>query len=825
MKSSAAGLSRVEVLKRLKRFGKNVLVEEKKRHWVVDLLLEFRNPMVIILVVAAGVSGIFGEVLNAVIILMIVMFSTLLNFFQERKAGDAAKKLSEGLKTQVTAIRDGLKIDIKLEDVVPGELIFLSAGDLVPADARVVEAKDFFVNQSALTGESFPVEKSDLELHDKSPGLSQMDNIVFSGTNVVTGTATVLVLKTGRETEFGKIASSLNKREPQTEFTNGINQFSMLIMKMTLMIVLAITFFNIVLKKDLLDSFLFAIAVAVGLTPELLPMILSVNMSTGSVRMAKKGVIVKKLIAIPNFGSMDTLCTDKTGTLTEDRIVLVKYNDIFGNESEEVLLHAYLNSFFETGIANPMDQAVKEFKEIDLKGYKKIDEIPFDFLRRRMSVVVEKAGKRTLICKGAPEGIFVTCDTYLKGGKKLKLTKISLKAAEMVYQDLSRDGYRVLALGSKEVKNGRKVYEIGDEAGLTLMGFVAFLDPAKTDVKEVVQNLEKAGVTIKIITGDNELVTQRICAELKIPVKGVLLGEAIDGMTDDALKVAAEKNTIFARFSPDEKNRVIRALQAGGHVVGYMGDGINDAPSLRTADVGISVNNAVDVAKESADMILTEKNLQVLLDGILEGRRTFGNSMKYIMMGVSSNFGNMFSVIGAVIFLPFLPMLPIQILLNNLLYDCSQITIPGDDVDIEYVAKPKRWNMSFVQKFMITFGLISSFFDFVTFFLLFGVFGANAATFQTGWFVESLATQTFIIHIIRTRKIPFVESRASLGLTVSTILVVLVGWLLPFTAVGRFFGFVALPPAIMVSLGAVVAVYLVTVEVGKRMFYKVMKVG
>jgi len=808
--TSKQGLKETDAIKRLKTFGKNTLVEENHHSIVLDFLVQFKNPMVLILAFAATISFIFGEGIEGIIILLIILSSTTLNVLQEKKAGNAAQKLKESLKTQVTVIREGKKRDIKLEGIVPGDLIFLNAGDLVPADARIIEAKDFFVNQSALTGESFPVEKSNLTLKNNQASLAELSNIVFSGTNVVTGTATALVLTTGKETEFGKISHSLSKQEEQTEFTKGINKFSNLILKITFIIVMAIFFFNIILKKDVLESFLFAIAVAVGLTPELLPMILSVNMSTGSVRMAKKGVIVKKLVAIPDFGSMDILCTDKTGTLTEDRIALVKYTDTTGADSQEVLLHAYLNSSYQTGITNPMDEAVKKYKHIDLTPFKKIDEIPFDFLRKRMSVVVEKDGKRILICKGAPEEIFQQCHNYKP-------------EAEKIYYQLSKEGYRVLAIAIKSVNEGKKVYEIHDEANLSLLGFIAFLDPPKSDVKDVAKKLGKAGVTMKIITGDNELVTKRICSELHIPVKGVLLGHQIDGLTDDALRIAVEKNTIFARFSPDEKNRIIHALKSNGHVVGYMGDGINDAPSLKTADVGISVSNAVDVAKESADIILTEKSLEVLLDGILEGRKTFGNSMKYIKMGVSSNFGNMFSVIGAVLFLPFLPMLPLQILLNNLLYDISQITIPGDHVDEEYIAKPKRWNMAFVKKFMIMFGLISSLFDFITFFVLFKVFELPAHAFQTGWFIESLATQTFIIHMIRTKKIPFIQSRASRGLMISTLVIVAIGWILPFTMLGEFFSFTPLSSTILIAIAIIVFCYLCTVEIGKRIFYKFIK--
>lgn len=819
LKSSLSGLSDKEFEIRLKKYGKNVLVEERKNHWFFDLLIHFNNPLVLILVGAAIISAVFGEQINAVIILIIILFSTLLNFIQERKAGDAARKLKEGLKTTATLIRNNKKKEVKIENIVPGDIIFLCAGDLVPADSLVLESKDFFVNQSALTGESFPVEKTYLTSRTLNKSIAELDNIVFSGTNVETGTAKVIALKTDSHTEIGKIAQTLKKPEQQTSFTLGINQFSNLIMRTTLIVVFLVFFINIVLKREVFDSFLFAIAIAVGLTPELLPMILSVTMGKGSIEMAKRGVIVKKLSSIPSFGSMDILCTDKTGTLTKDHIELIQYNDVHGNKSEEVLLYAYLNSIHQTGIVNPMDNAVRNYKKLNIKGFKKIDEIPFDFMRKRMSVIMEKQNKRTLICKGAPEEIFKVCKNVLHSGKNLKFDEKRKNEAIKLYEELSKDGYRVLAIAIKDIKSQHRIYPVSEEINLTLIGFISFLDPPKESAKKVIRELDKSGIQIKIITGDNEFVTKKICEKLGIKVEGVLLSSQIDGLTDDALKIAAHNNTIFARFSPDEKNRIIRALQSGGHTVGYMGDGINDAPSLKTADIGISVNNAVDVAKESADMVLTQKDLRVLYHGVLEGRKTFGNSMKYIMMGISSNFGNMFSVIGAVLYLPYLPMLPLQILLNNLLYDISQITIPTDKVDQEYIEKPRKWDMPFVQKFMIVFGLISSAFDFLTFFVLYQVFSLQEGAFQTGWFIESLATQTLIIHFIRTKKIPFIQSRASKGLTMSTILIVLIGWLIPFSPIAHIFGFVPLSKQILFVIAGIVLLYLITIEFAKRIFY------
>ncbi len=812
LKSSLKGITQKESEKRLKEYGRNVLVEDKNSFWLFELLAQFKDPMIIILLIAAIVSAFIQEVADAIIIVFIVILSTVLDFYQERKAGNAARKLQEHLSSKAKIIRSGKIQIIEIKNICIGDIISLEAGDLIPADARVISCKDFFVNQSALTGESFPVEKTGALIKSKKHSFQELDNIILTGTNVTTGTAMAIVLKTGANTEFGKISRNLNQKEDESGFIEGIKEFSTLILQVTFVVVLMVFLINSILKHDILESFLLAVAVAVGLTPELLPMILSVTMSIGSVRMSKKGVIVKKLMAIPNFGSMDILCTDKTGTLTEDKIVLVKYIDIKGKESQDVLINAYLNSHYQTGIKSPLDDAVLKYEKISTVKYRKIDEIPFDFFRKRLSVVVENEKERFLICKGAPEAILNVCKNCSNKNKIL-----------VEYKKLSAEGYRVLAVAKKTIKNQKHIYEVKDEKDLTLLGFIAFLDPPKFDVKETLKNIANSGVKIKIITGDNELVTQKICSELDIEISGILFGAEISSMTDDALKVSVEKNTIFARFSPDEKNRIINALKSNGHIVGYMGDGINDAPSLKAANVGISVENAVDIAKESADIVLTHKNLKELLEGILEGRKTFGNSMKYIMMSISSNFGNMFSIIGAVIFLPYMPMLPIQILLNNLMYDFSQLPIPNDKVDDEYVTSPKHWDISFIKKFMIVFGLISSIYDFITFYVLYAVFNANAATFQTGWFIESLATQTLIIHIIRTKKTPFIESTATASLIFGTLLVVILGAILPYTSLGKIFGFSPLSSDVLFAISIIVIAYLITVEIGKRIFYRYVK--
>ncbi|HTX86774.1 MAG TPA: magnesium-translocating P-type ATPase [Candidatus Nanoarchaeia archaeon] len=818
LKSNVKGLSDSEVRCRLNDFGENVLAREKKLAVVLEFLSKFKSPLIILLFVAAIISAYFGQVVNAAIIALMIVSSGVLDFFEEHNAGQAVKKLLETIKTTTTVIRGGEPREIKISQVAVGDIIFLNSGDLVPADCRVISAKDFFVNQSALTGESIPSEKFERPVEADHKTFAELENMIFAGTNIISGSANAVAVSTGRSTEFGKIAGSLARPQEKSEFEDGIVHFGYFIMKIILFLVMFIFLFNAIFRHQILESFLFSVAIAVGITPELLPMIMSITMSRGSLLMAKKGAIVKKLSAIPNFGSMDILCTDKTGTLTEGKISLVKYVDSSGNNSEKVLEYAYLNSFYQTGIENPLDKAVIEYKKIDIDGYKKIDEIPYDFARKRMSVVVED-GERLLITKGAPEEVFNCCATFSYNGETHPFGAEERDRANRYYEDLSREGYRVLALAVARIDREKKVFFKEDECNLEFRGFIAFLDPPKKGVKKILEGLEKVGITIKIITGDNELVTKKICEEINLPYRGVLLGEEIKNLSVEALRRRVETTTIFARFSPADKNRVILALRGNGHVVGYLGDGINDAPSLRTADVGISVNNAVDVAKESADIVLVHKSLQILRDGVIEGRKVFGNTMKYILMGLSSNFGNMFSAAGAVIFLPFLPMLPVQILLNNFIYDVSQLTIPTDNVDDEWVIKAKRWNIKFIRRFMLFIGPISSIFDFSTFFLFYFVFRVSEGGFQTAWFLESLMTQTLVIHFIRTKRLPFIQSRPSLPLVLSTFSAVIIGWIIPFTIVGRFFGLVPLPLYMLGAIIGTVIIYLGLVEIGKRIFY------
>jgi Mg2+-importing ATPase len=823
LETSLNGLASQEAERRLEVYGRNELARKKKRAAIVEFLLHFRSPLIIILLLAGAISGILRELPNMIIIFSIVFLSVILDFYQESKASRAAEMLKEKVTTTATVLRDNVKSEVKLSEIVPGDIIYLSAGDITPADARVVTAKDLFINQSALTGESFPVEKIPAPVKVKDASITEWSNYLFMGTSIVSGTSTAVVVKTGGSTEYGKIAKRLVEKAPETEFERGIRGFGFLIMQVTFLLVLFVFFINAFRSPDtdgVLKALLFSVALAVGLTPELLPMIITVNLSKGAIAMSKKGVIVKRLSSIENFGSMNVLCTDKTGTLTENQIQLVLHVDMEGNDDEKVLLYSFLNSYYQTGLKSPLDEAILKHQEIDIKGFQKIDEVPFDFVRRRVSIVTEHERQRFLIAKGAPEEIIKVCSYCEVGGIVADLTEEFRKKIEQKYYDLSSEGFRVLGVSYKTLKEEKTVYSVNDECDLVFLGFVAFLDPPKETAKESLQLLSKAGIELKILTGDNELVTRKTCEELGFEVKSVVSGSEIFEMHDDALARVVEEANVFARVTPAQKDRIINLLKSNGHVVGFMGDGINDAPSLKTSDVSVSVDNAVDVAKESADIILLKKDLTVLGEGVLEGRKTFGNTMKYVMMGVSSNFGNMFSVAGASLFLPFLPMLPIQILLNNLLYDFSQSTITTDNIDDEYVEKPKRWDIPFIRRFMVSLGPVSSLFDFLTFFIMLLVFNATEPLFQTAWFLESLCTQTLVIFVIRTRRMPFYKSKPSRLLLLSSLAVVGFALIMPFTLIGDLFDFVMPPPAFFVVLAILLGAYLVLAEVVKNWFYK-----
>lgn len=817
-----AGLSGAEAERRLKQWGENTVVRTRRLGPAIIFLQKFTSPLLLILIVASIFALFLGERTNAAIILFMVVVSGVLDFVNSYRSGKAVEKMISKVVTTARVLRDGKEADIPLKYVVPGDIVRLIPGNVVPADCRILRADDFFVNQSALTGESFPAEK---RAQDDAPARSanplERRDLVFMGTGVVTGYATAEVLQTGLHTQFGTIAEHVRATSQDTEFERGIKGFSVFIMRITFLLVSVVFLVNALMGRNVLESFIFAVAIAIGLTPELLPVILSVSLSGGSLSMAKKDVVVKNLPAIQNLGSMDLLCTDKTGTLTEDHIELVKYTDSHGETSEDVFVHAYLVSAYLTGVPNPLDTAIEKFRTIDVKPFKKIDEVPFDFSRRRQSVVVEHEGRRLLVTRGAPEFVFPVIEKYQEHHEAKVVSARDHDRIVKQFENLSADGFRVLAVAVKEVPvDKRTVYEHSEETQMTFVGFASFLDPPKKTVMRAIAELEHRGVEVKILTGDNELLTQKICREIALPVSGVLIGKDIDALSDDQLAARGKETTIFARVNPVQKERIIKLFRTHGRVVGYLGDGINDAPALHAADVGISVNNAVEVAKEAADIILLKKSLHVLRDGVLEGRRTFQNTMKYMMMGLSSNFGNMFSMTVASMVLPFLPMLPAQILLNNFLYDSSQVTIPSDNVDAETLKSPPRWNIHFIRRYMAVFGMVSSFFDFITFGVLLMVFKLAEGQFQTGWFIESLTTQILVIHIIRTRKVPFLQSRPSRLLLVSTVAFIAIAWGLIFSPIREVFSFTALPPLVPVVMIWITITYLGAVEITKRIFFR-----
>ena len=821
LSATPAGLTSTEAADRLKQFGLNVLRPPRKRALALQFLAKFKNPLVILLLVASAISAFTGDVTSFLIISSIVVMSVTLDFIQEYRAGKEVEQLRQSVAIRVQALRDGKSIEIPAANLVPGDVVLLSAGDLVPGDGRVLAAKDFFVKQALLTGESYPVEKFPRDLPDAGQDMADAVNSVFMGTSVVSGSATVLICRTGPNTAMGGISDTLTTKAPPTAFEQGTQRFGLLIMRFTILLVLFVVLVNAFFHRPWLESFLFAVALAVGLTPELLPMIVSVTLARGAMRMAKKKVIVKRLESIQNLGSMDVLCTDKTGTLTEARIHLERHVDALGRDSSRVLELAYLNSFFESGLRSPMDDAILEHKEIEITAWKKIDEVPFDFERRRVSVIVDNGQKRLLVVKGAPEDILRLSTQYEENGETdlKELDEAGLAKIRSLSETFARDGFRVLGVAWKRMETGEHHAVIGDETALIFAGFAAFFDPPKQSAQAALAKLTHAGVAVKVVTGDNELVTRYICEKLGLPIAGILTGAEMQGMDDYALSARVENVNLFCRVNPAQKNRVILALKQRGRVVGYMGDGINDAPSLHSADIGISVDSAVDVAKSAAEMILLEKDLNVLYDGVVEGRHTFVNVMKYIMMGTSSNFGNMFSMAGATLFLPFLPMLPVQILLNNLLYDVSEIPIPLDSVDEEYLTKPRHWDMNFIRNFMLVVGPVSSIFDFITFYIMLHLFHAGEKLFHTGWFVESMATQVLVIFIIRTRRNPF-KSHPNIWLTLSSLSVVFLAVVLPFTPLGGYFGFVPPSLSFYTIVAGLVFFYLIAVEVIKHWFFR-----
>jgi Mg2+-importing ATPase len=814
VRASRGGLTTEEARRRLAEVGPNEPARAPRTAGLVQILLLLANPLVIILLIASAASALLGERVNASIIVVMVTLSVVLNFVQTYRSHRVADRLRDAVAPTAIVCRDATWNQIRRRDLVPGDVVRLAAGDRVPADARLLEARDLHVQQAALTGESMPTEKDSADLAAPPRQPADARNVVFLGTSVVSGTATVLVVATGPATAFGDIAARLSVRPPETEFERGTRRFAFLITRTVFFLVLFVLLAGALLHHAFLESLLFAVALAVGLTPEFLPMISAVTLSRGAAHMARHKVVVKHLEAIENFGSMDVLCSDKTGTLTSGAMVLDRHLDPFGQASERPLILAQVNSTHQTGIKSPLDEAILKRGGVVNNGYRKIDEIPFDFERRRLSVVVEDSRGRLLITKGAPEAVIDCCTAYEIDARQAPLNQATRARCEATYSELSAHGSRVLAVAYAAAP-AQNVYSARDERGLVLAGFVTFFDPPMDGVAEALRALRRDGVTVKILTGDNARVAQHVCGQVGLDSARVVGGDEIERMTDGALAAVAERATVFARVSPAQKNRIILALKSRNHVVGFLGDGINDAPSIHTADVGVSVATAVDVAKDAADIILLERDLNVLHAGILEGRRAFGNVMKYLLMGTSSNFGNMFSMAGAFLFLPFLPMLPTQILLNNFLYDLAQITIPTDNVDDAFIRTPQRWNIGIIQQFMVVIGPLSSIYDFLTFGVLLWAFHASEALFQTGWFVESLATQTLVLFVIRTAGNPW-RSRPSSALTVTTVLVVLIGVMLPFTPLAAPLGFVSLPAWYFVFLGGVTITYLGLVELVKR---------
>jgi Mg2+-importing ATPase len=808
-----AGLTAAEALERLARAGANEPAPVAARVTPWRVLLSFAEPLTLILLAASVVSALTGELVSATIIVAIVMVGGGINFLQSYRSQNAIDRLRQGVAPTASALRDGRWVEIPRREVVPGDLVRLAAGDLIPADGRLLEARDLHVQQAALTGESFPVEK-EATAAATEPLSPDQPGAVFLGTSVVSGTATLRVTATGQGTLFGDVAKRLVVRPPETDFERGTHRFGVLIAKVVFVLVLFVFFVSISMRRDPLQSLLFAVALAVGLTPEFFPMIAAVTLSRGALHMAAQHVIVKHLAAIQNLGSIDVLCSDKTGTLTTGEMSLEGAIGPDGRPCDRALWLAHLNSLHETGIRSPLDAAILRNERSDVAGYGKIDEIPFDFERRRLSIVVEGRGERLLVSKGAPEGILQVCRSIEIDGKVQPLDSLASEACREVYAGLSKRGHRTLAVAVRSVAL-QPAYHVVDEADLTLVGFLSFSDPPSPDARAAIADLRQDGVEVKILTGDNELVAQELCAQVGLDGSACVLGTQLDQVSDVALAHLAEQTTLFARVSPAQKNRIILALKARSHVVGFLGDGINDAPSLHAADVGISVASAVDVAKDAADVILLVPGLRVLHAGILEGRRAFGNVMKYLLMATSSNFGNMLSMAGAAVLLPFLPMLPMQILLNNFLYDLAQVTIPTDKVDASLLRKPRHWDIGAIRDFMLLIGPISSAYDFLTFFALLRVFHATPEEFHTGWFVESLATQCLVLFVIRTAGSPF-RSRPSPALTATVLGAVIVGAALPFGPAAHALGFVPLPPKFFAFLFAATATYLGLVEVAKR---------
>src|SRR5574344_1821259 len=846
------GLDDSQVKDRLETYGYNEVRQEGKVSWLKQLLSAFINPFIGILIFIAIISAIIDiwlpkiterDYSTVIMVCIMVTVSVALRFIQEYRSNKAAEKLKDMVETTATIERNGEKFELDIKDIVPGDIIHLSAGDMIPADCRIINAKDLFVIQSALTGESLPIEKKAIYYNTKDAAKSpiiDLQNICYMGTNVISGTATAVVVTTGEHTYFGSISKTVTGKRQETSFDKGLKRVSYLLIPFMAVMVPVVFIINGFAKDNWIDAMLFAVAIAVGLTPEMLPMIVTANLAKGAVSMSKDKVIIKRLNAIQNIGAMDTLCTDKTGTLTLDKVVLERHLNIYGESDEEVLKWTYLNSYHQTGLKSLLDVAILEHSELhDLlkadEEYKKVDEIPFDFQRRRMSVILERTdGSHLLICKGAVEEMLRICPHAYDPGDDRQLqidTDLVIPMDEKIRnhiltmsRQLNEEGLRILIVAVKMFSGGEPNYSTDDEQGMIMAGFVGFLDPAKPSAQTALESLQRLGVNVKVLTGDNDVVTRKVCNDVGIHFDKIMLGNDIEKMSDDELREKVDEIVIFAKLSPQQKSRIVSLLQDNGHTVGFMGDGINDAPALKTADVGISVDTAVDIAKESADIILLEKDLTILHTGVEYGRMTFGNIIKYLKMPTSRTFGNLLSMLGASILLPFLPMLPIQILSQNMLYDISQTAIPWDRMDEDFIRKPKVWNAKGISKFMFFMGPVSSIFDYATFALMFFVFAARTpihqCLFQTGWFVEGLLSQVLVVHIIRTSKIPFIQSRAALPVFCMTTIIMLAGITIPYTPLGTALKMTPLPATYFVYLMAILLAYCMLAQLVKRYFIR-----
>jgi Mg2+-importing ATPase len=814
------GLTGDEAGKRLARFGANLLTKQKRSDALSLLIGQFKSPIIIILFLATGLSLFLGDIADAAIILSIVLVSGLLGFWQERGATNAVQKLLSIVRIKAAVVRNGTPTEVPVEEIVPGDIVILDAGDIVPGDGLLLESKDLFIDEAMLTGETFPTEKAEALLPEGAI-LGLRTNSIWMGTHVVSGGARALIVRTGKETEFGKVSERLKLRPQETEFERGIKQFGYFLMQVTMALVVAIFAINVYLARPVLESILFSLALAVGLTPQLLPAIISINLSHGAKRMALKKVIVKRLASIEDFGSMNIICSDKTGTLTEGIVKVQSVCDIEGVSSEKVLFHAYLNSFYESGFTNPIDEAVRKHHTFDLAGYAKLDEVPYDFLRKRLSILVSHGDGRLMVTKGALQNVLDVCASAETGAGTVVDIGTVRDGIGKRFEEFSGKGFRTLGIAYKNPGQETHINK-ESEAGMIFSGFLVLLDPPKPKLLETITRLKDLGVALKIITGDNRLVAASISQQIGLSDTKILTGEVINRLSDAALIQRAPDTNVFAEIEPNQKERIIIALRKAGNVVGYMGDGLNDASAIHAADVGISVESAVDVAKDAADIVLLEKDLGVLVEGVREGRSTFANTLKYVFMATSANFGTMFSMAGVSLFLPFLPLLPKQILLTNLMTDFPEMTIATDNVDEEMIRYPRRWDIKAIRKFMFTFGILSSVFDFITFGVLLRVFHATQIQFRTGWFLESVISASMIVLIIRSRK-PFFKSRPGKYLLMTTLSILVAALVLPYCPLAAIFGFVKLPVSFLLLIGLIVAVYIITTEIVKKVFYKLVK--